>query len=224
MPRFGQQTVLNFHGLGEPLRQLERGEAPYWISVDFFEEIIAESAALAEVRISFDDGNLSDLSIATPILLKHGLQAKFFILAGRLDMKGSLARRDVLELDRLGMDIGNHGFHHVDWRNLNREGQTREWVEARNIISDVAGKDILGAAIPFGAYNRTVLDGLREQKYQNIYSSDGGRADLDNFLIPRTSIRNDMDIEDIRNILRDSQSPLKKTKRKIGMLRRRWFK
>ena len=38
-----------------------------------------------EILITFDDGNVSDLTIALPELLKNGLRAEFFVCAGRLN-------------------------------------------------------------------------------------------------------------------------------------------
>jgi hypothetical protein len=39
------------------------------------------------VQISFDDANDSDVLIDMPALLDRGLNARFFIVAGRLDMR-----------------------------------------------------------------------------------------------------------------------------------------
>ena len=46
-------------------------------------------------RISFDDGNASDVGIALPELERRGLKAVFFLLAGRLGQPGSLTEADV---------------------------------------------------------------------------------------------------------------------------------
>ena len=50
------------------------------------------------MRLSFDDGNSSDVEIALPALRERGLPRRFFVVAGRLDRPGSLSRDDVREL------------------------------------------------------------------------------------------------------------------------------
>src|SRR5262245_43698338 len=99
--------VINFcfHGVGTPQRELEPGEARYWVGVDQFHSILDELSAWPTVRLSFDDGNLSDLDIALPALLERGLTADFFVIVGRLDSPGSLAVDDVRELRKRGMNI-----------------------------------------------------------------------------------------------------------------------
>src|SRR3712207_5181342 len=95
------ETVINvcFHGIGTPRRELEPGEAPYWIGVDTYHRVLDDLASWPlPVRISFDDGNASDVEIGLPGLLSRGLTADFFVLAGRLGQTGSLDEPAVKEL------------------------------------------------------------------------------------------------------------------------------
>ncbi len=73
-----------FHGVGAPGRELESGEAPYWISRELFLRVLDRVAADPQpgrIRLSFDDGNASDHDIALPALLARGLRADFFVLS-----------------------------------------------------------------------------------------------------------------------------------------------
>ena len=61
-----RQVILCFHGIGVPQRELEPGEAPYWVSEDLFHEAVEGVAAAAgkvDVRFTFDDENASDVEI-----------------------------------------------------------------------------------------------------------------------------------------------------------------
>ncbi|MEO6299557.1 MAG: polysaccharide deacetylase family protein, partial [Paracoccaceae bacterium] len=81
-----RQIGLIFHGIGAPDRELERGEAPYWVSITQFEDtldMIRAHPQPGRFRISFDDGNMSDHDIALPRLVAAGLVAEFFVLSGR---------------------------------------------------------------------------------------------------------------------------------------------
>ena len=183
-------TVINvlFHGVGTPDRELEPGEAPYWIGRDAFLGILDELAGNPDVRISFDDGNASDVEIALPALVERGLTAPFFVLAGRLDARASLARDHVQALGRAGMGIGTHGMQHRSWRDMTRGESGVELVEARDAIAEVSGRPVTEAALPMGLYDRRVLADLRRYRYQRVFSSDRARSSDWAWLSPRYSI------------------------------------
>jgi hypothetical protein len=137
-----------FHGVGKPTRELEPGEAGYWISEDQFNRILDEVVTWPAVRLSFDDGNTSDLEIALPALLERGLRADFFALAGRLDMPGALDPDGVRELHRYGMRIGTHGMRHRSWRGMDADTSHDELVAARDALGQrLVGRPSRGARV-----------------------------------------------------------------------------
>lgn len=216
-------SILNFHGIGQPARMLEPGEDSYWISAALFAEIIDRVVFLRAtwtIGITFDDGNASDAEIALPLLARHGLKASFFVLAGRIGVPGSLDRSALRELRREGMEIGNHGFDHLDWRSLDGPGRRREWVEARDIIAAEAGGDVVSAAIPFGQYNRSVLSGLAGCGYRRAYTSDRGPAKEHRWLQPRTSVTAGMSLDRLEADMRGDFS-LARLRRMAGVAKRR---
>ena len=199
-----RRVILNFHGLGTPARPLEPGEAPYWVSPEFFADTLALVQRLkphVETHITFDDGNLSDLEIAAPLLAEHGMQARFFVLSARIGQPGSLSADDIRALQGAGHLIGSHGAGHIDWKGLDAPGQIREYDTARAEIAAVTGAPVTEAAIPFGRYNRAVLSALAARGYTRVYSSDGGDWRRDTAPIPRTSPRADMTLGDIETVL-----------------------
>ena len=86
-----------FHSIGTPQRQLEPGEDAYWVDTDRYLRILDETATWPSVRISFDDASASDVQIGLSALVERGLEAQFFLLAGRLGKRGSLAVDDARE-------------------------------------------------------------------------------------------------------------------------------
>ncbi|MGF1648019.1 MAG: polysaccharide deacetylase family protein, partial [Kineosporiaceae bacterium] len=114
-----------FHGVGEPARELEPGEDRYWVTVDTFRSVLDEIATWPAVRISFDDGNASDVEHGLPALRERGLPATFFVLARRLGLPGSLTGDDLRSLRDAGMTIGSHGMDHRPWRGLPPEARER---------------------------------------------------------------------------------------------------
>jgi peptidoglycan/xylan/chitin deacetylase (PgdA/CDA1 family) len=185
--------VLNFHGIGEPDRAFETGEAEYWVTQDAFEQTLDAMLAhlpCAGFGVTFDDGNRSDLKIGAPQLLKRGLPAEFFVLAGKLGQTGYLAQADVRELFDVGFGIGTHGLNHVRWDRLDPTALDEEIMRSKRILEDVVGAPVVAAGLPFGAYNRRVLQTLRRRGFARVYSSDGGpRLVAAAWPTPRWSIR-----------------------------------
>ena len=215
-------VYLNFHGVGTPGRDLEPGEAPYWIAADVFAEIAARVAARAEpIGITFDDGNASDLEICAPILARHGLTAEIFVLSDRTGQPGSLSAADLVALREMGMTIGTHGAAHIDWRKTDDAALNRELTEARALIAEAAGAPVEAAAIPFNAYDARVLKALKAAGYARVYASDGVPARAGVWPIPRTSIRADMDMDAVDAILAGKLPPLLRARRALGMMKRR---
>jgi peptidoglycan/xylan/chitin deacetylase (PgdA/CDA1 family) len=215
------QIILNFHGLGDPPEFIEPAERPYWISAELFEDLVARTASRPEVTYSFDDGNLSDLTLAAPALRRHRRVGDFFILTGRLGSAGYLGPKQLQELRDMGMGIGLHGRDHVDWRKVTDKVLEEETVQARQTLSEAAGQPIESVSIPFGAYNRSVVSHLISQGFSEIFTSDGGRAAKASRVKSRTSIRSNMSAACLDEILAGRSSPVANARRVLSTFLRR---
>jgi peptidoglycan/xylan/chitin deacetylase (PgdA/CDA1 family) len=188
-----------FHGVGTPRRELEPDEDLYWVTQRQFLDILDDLTGWQQqVRVSFDDGNSSDVDIALPALAERGLRADFFVLAGRLHSPGSLGEDDVRELRRNGMQIGTHGMAHRSWRGMDPATCQQELVVARESLAEVAGTPIDAAACPLGQYDRRVLADLRRLGYARVYTSDRRHARRGAWLQPRFSVRSHDTVESVR--------------------------
>lgn len=197
-------TILNFHGIGEPHDGVADDERPYWISRERFVEILARADAHPRARqivFTFDDGNRSDLEIAAPLLKSQGRSGAFHVLAGRLEDPRYLSRADCRALVDMGMEVGLHGRHHVDWRRLDDTALADEVDAARAEIAAAAGRPVTGVGVPFGGYDRRVMRFLKARGFAAIRTSDGGIAREGQQIQNRTSIRSDMAAERIAALL-----------------------
>ncbi|MDM4718571.1 polysaccharide deacetylase family protein [Micromonospora sp. WMMA1363] len=197
------RSVINilFHGIGTPRRELEPGEGRYWVSVDRFHAILDEVVSWPQVRLSFDDGNASDLEVGLPALLDRQVRATFFIIAGRLGEPGSVDDDGVRELGRHGMPVGSHGMWHRPWRGLTREEATEEFHTARDRLAELVGEPVDQAACPLGRYDRAVLSRLRAAGYTRVFTSDRRPARAGAWLQPRYSVRAEDTAESLRDIV-----------------------
>lgn len=221
----GREIILNFHGLGTPHAGVDAGEARFWMSVDTFERVLDRvtegRAAGVPIKLSFDDGNLSDLEIALPRLTARGLSAQFFVLVGRIGQPAYLDEESIRALHASGMGIGLHGRQHLDWRGLDAAGLKDETVAARDELGAILGTSVAAVAIPFGAYRRRVIAWLVRQGFAAIYTSDGGPASPTRLVRPRTSLTGNIEGGVLEAILADRLPIWKRTRRGLSAMLRR---
>ena len=211
----GSIINLTVHGIGDTDRPLDPGEDTTWVSVAQFERVLDAVVDRKDVRITFDDGNASDVRIALPRLLERGLRGEFFVLAGLIGEPGRVTAGGVTELVRAGMRVGSHGWAHRDWRRLDG-GQVREELsDAHRTIGELCGHPVTRVAIPFGSYDRHVLGRLRKAGVTCAYTSDGGRSAPGSWLQARNSLRHDLDEGWVRQVL-DGTPPLARRARKAA--------
>jgi peptidoglycan/xylan/chitin deacetylase (PgdA/CDA1 family) len=213
---------LTFHGVGEPPRRLDPGEADVWVSRDRFLAILDAVEDQTDVRISFDDGNASDIEHALPALRERGLTATFFVVAGRLGEPYFLDIAAVRELESAGMQIGSHGLRHRAWRGLDDGALREELLDAKAILEAAVGHRVLQAACPFGSYDRRVLRRLRDSGYAHVYTSDRGTSRSHAFLQARNSIGPHDEPGVLERIKRLESSPYRALPRRVKRAVKRW--
>jgi peptidoglycan/xylan/chitin deacetylase (PgdA/CDA1 family) len=188
----GSDEIINlsFHGVGTPPGPpREHGEHDYWVGRNTFLSLLDEVQGRDDVRLSFDDGNASDVKVALPALIERRMTADFFVVAGRLGTPGNLDADGVRALRAAGMRLGTHGMDHRSWRRIGDDDLAVELVEARQAIAEAAGSAVDAAALPLGQYDRTVLAALRKLDYRVVYSSDARRARAGAWFQSRYSVR-----------------------------------
>jgi peptidoglycan/xylan/chitin deacetylase (PgdA/CDA1 family) len=191
-------TNLCFHGVGVCTREREAGEAHYWVRESHFFRMLDEIVSHENVRLSFDDGNVSDAAIALPALEDRGLSGTFFALAGRLDDAASLSPADLRLLTAAGMRVGTHGWSHISWCAMSDDVAARELVEARAVLAEASRSEVDEAAVPLGRYDRGVIRRLKLCEYTTVYTSDRFRARPGAWLQSRYSVTADDTRESIR--------------------------
>jgi peptidoglycan/xylan/chitin deacetylase (PgdA/CDA1 family) len=220
----GKQIAVAFHGIGNPVRVLEPGEARYWIGEGTFLrflDLVAAHGDPSRVRLSFDDGNESDFEIARPALQERGLTASFFVITSRLDGPGSLSSSQLRSLAE-GMEIGSHGVDHVDWRDLTASQLESELAGSKQVLERCIGRAVTVASIPFGRYNARVLRALQRAGYATVYSSDGGPSLPVDRLVARTNVRADTTLQDFANLISGVDPIGARLVRRLKAIRRRF--
>lgn len=190
---------ISFHGIGTlDGAEREPGEHRYWITEAAFLKVLDECARHPQVRLSFDDGNASDVTVALPALLERGLVADFFPIADRIGTPGNVDQEGLQALVAAGMTVGTHGAGHRPWTSALTDHHEAELRSARERIAEATGRPVDTAACPFGAYDRRVLKALRTAGYRTVFTSDARPAHEGSWLQPRYSVEHDDTPESVR--------------------------
>ena len=220
--------TMNFHGLGEPHSNVGRDEARFWSTEDdfkkFLDAIVEFRSRLerkTEIRITFDDGNKSDLLIGVPALVERGLDATFFVCSDRLRSPVYLSTFDLGEMEAIGMRIGCHGATHVPLRRLDNQRLKAETADARTRLSEALGHRISAFAIPFGSYDRRVMSALKS--FDEVHTSDSQASPPGARIVTRHSYMNEWSVEafqeNVANLPTGPKAWLGRTKLLIKRLR-----
>ncbi len=129
------------------------------------------------VIISVDDGYVDDVTRILPALQRFHMVATFFVITGRMTEPGFLTADQIRQLDRAGMDVGDHTAHHVDLRLLTPAQLRSETAGSKRVLEHVLGHPVYYFAYPFGAYNSTVVDAVHAAGFTLAYSTAGGTTE-----------------------------------------------
>ena len=126
----------------------------------------------SSIRISFDDGGVSFLTVTAPILEKYGFKGYFFIATGFLNSDGFLSDEQVIELYKRGHFVGSHSHTHRQMMNaLSRDELMMDWKKSIEILGRLINNPIKIASLPNGFSSSVILDVLDELGIEDVYTS-----------------------------------------------------
>jgi peptidoglycan/xylan/chitin deacetylase (PgdA/CDA1 family) len=183
-------VFLMYHELeipGKTLCDPEPGYARYAVSEQEFRDQVQhlkacgyQGASVAQalkfspnkcVAITFDDGSVTDLLVAAPILQQAGFSATFYITSGWLGQPGHLSAAQLVELSTQGFEIGCHSLTHAYLTDLDDPALQRELVEGKTGIEQITGKSVEHFSCPGGRYNDRVAKAARAAGYRTVATS-----------------------------------------------------
>ena len=204
-----------YHSLSET-----RSNDPCGIDVALFR---SHASGLSEVgksglpcfwpELTFDDGHISNLRLALPILQAFNLKARFFITVGWTGKeRGYLGWADLKALQDSGQEIGAHGWSHTFLTECNDRELRQEVLVPRMMLQEKLGIEITTMSLPGGRYNRRVLAACREAGYSRVYTSLPEAEKPLSFLVGRVNVHRAMMIENIKALLQPNGNELRNLK------------
>lgn len=127
------------------------------------------SGSGALVSFTFDDGWISQASIARPLLEQYGYRGTFYLLSGYVGVFPYMSAASAVGLHRAGHEIGSHTISHPNLPQLPTEDIRRELVDSRRDLENAIGAPVVHFASPYGRFDARVLDEVRP-----VYASHRG--------------------------------------------------
>lgn len=154
------------------------------------------------VGITFDDGYQNNLIHAAPILRKYDFSATCFIVSSKVGGSNSwdiakgipqipLMNEDEINLWlKFGMDIGAHTKNHVDLTEVSLDYAKSEIRDCKSELEKMFKIKVTDFCYPFGRFNDSILNLVRESGYYSASSMQRGRLSSasNKLLLPRIPV------------------------------------
>ncbi|NNF77085.1 MAG: polysaccharide deacetylase family protein [Rhizobiales bacterium] len=150
-------------------------EQAYWLSATELQALFASLGALearhnVDIQLDFDDANESDYFTALPLLKRFSRCGAFFVPTDRIDQPGFLTSRHIRQLAQEGMILGSHGTDHVPWTELSNNELSRQLRHSKQILENLTGKRVKGAAAPHGLWSPRVVGQVLAAGYERLHT------------------------------------------------------
>lgn len=168
------------------------------------------------VVITIDDGWLSVMDLALPILKKHNFPATLFIYS---DIVGESRRfvdwDDLREMSEDGMDIQCHSKSHGNMRKHLKKENVHELIaieigEVQKIIKEKLDTKCQFFSYPFGKFSESFFPILEGYNYRGAVTINMGfvERDYEKYRINRTSIFGEYDLDVFKFIVNLDRKPV----------------
>ncbi|MBC7236012.1 MAG: polysaccharide deacetylase family protein [Chloroflexi bacterium] len=119
------------------------------------------------IVITFDDGYRDNYVNALPLLQRYGFVATFFLITGLIDEGRAeyVTWEQVIEMHQAGMEIGAHGYSHVDLRGRDVDYLVWQMLGSKEAIEARIGEPVRFFCYPSGKYDALGIQVLKSAHY-----------------------------------------------------------
>jgi peptidoglycan/xylan/chitin deacetylase (PgdA/CDA1 family) len=171
------------------------------------------------VVLTFDDGHVSNYTLALPILVEHHCTATFFITAGVIGQGEMMHWQHIRALHAAGMEIGSHTLTHRPPSTLSDDELRYELHESRCVLEDGLGAPVTSLSSPTGFFNPRMRAIAREVGYQALCFGHIGLVpdQGDPFSLKRVAVKYTTPHAEFEALLRFDPSTLGRLRRQQWM-------
>lgn len=183
--------------------------------VDLFRQIGKASNSYLHPELTFDDGHISNLEYALPILQSTSISAHFFITVGWTGVRRDyMDWKQLRELSQAGQMLGAHGWSHKLLTHCSDEELKTELRKSKAALEDNLGVSITTMSLPGGRYNNRVLGACEEAGYNQVFTSIPRSEEFPlGQLVGRLNIRGDSELSWVAEVLQEQSGTLQSLQR-----------
>lgn len=191
--------------------QMDRLRREGWTTLDF-DDYVSIRAGEAErparpVLVTFDDGYLSNYTLAFPVLRRNCQKATIFValepdaetrtLVEGID--GFLTADQIREMSENGISIQSHSLTHPILTELPPDAVAFELAESKRRLEAITGRPVRHLAVPRAGYSRAIRDEARRQGYETVCCNNKGTSTglSDPLALPRIVIDREMGPDEV---------------------------
>lgn len=184
-------------------------------TLDFDDYLAIRSGArpmpVRPVIVTFDDGYLSNYTLAFPVLRRNRQKATIFVapepdvetraLVAGID--GFLSAEQMKELAANGVSIQSHSLTHPVLTELTADAVVFELTESRRRLEAITGRPVRHLAIPRAGYSRAIRSQARQHGYATVCCNNKGTSTgwSDPLALPRLVVERDTSAGDLLHAL-----------------------
>ncbi|MCC6767261.1 MAG: polysaccharide deacetylase family protein [Deltaproteobacteria bacterium] len=152
--------------------------------------------------LSFDDGYLTDYTVAFARLAERGWPGCFFVIASQVGAPRALGWRELREMVAAGMEIGSHSLTHPFLHRADPDEIRREFGESKRILEDGLGQAVHFASLPRGSAAPGMGALIKELGYRAFCTSEPGLVSVrtDPYEVPRIAVKQRTTPEFLRQV------------------------
>ncbi|MBU3187296.1 polysaccharide deacetylase family protein [Clostridium estertheticum] len=127
------------------------------------------------VVITFDDGYDNNYTAMFPVLKKYKFKATIFVISSLIDVHSNmLTSKQLIEMDKYGVDIESHTEHHDNLKLISKDNQLKTLIESKKHLEKTLNKKINFFAYPYGGFNKNAIEALNEAGYKMAFTTKNG--------------------------------------------------
>lgn len=130
------------------------------ISMDQLNNYIRNKTSLPSkpVLVTFDDGYVSNYTLAYPILKANKQKATVFMIAAYINTnKRFLTSKQIKVMDANGIRVENHTNKHEKLATLTYANQLATITKTKQVLEKLLGRKVNYIAYPYGSYNSNTI-------------------------------------------------------------------
>jgi peptidoglycan/xylan/chitin deacetylase (PgdA/CDA1 family) len=211
-PTADRNMVLAYHEI------MPESNYAYCVTSEAFAEQLRLFDALRRakslgIKITFDDGEQSQLHNALPLLAEYGFKATYFVTPGLIGTAAKfLGWNDLRALQAARHSVLSHGWSHKFLTFCSEEELTHELRASKQSLEENLGSAVEEISVPGGRWNPQVIRACAAAGYRRVYVSDPWiEAEIDGVeVIGRFMVRRTTTIVELEKIVARDRSALRK--------------